>query len=624
MTLSAEVVFRVNHIGYGAYDKKYGFLCQFGSEEYSGKPFTLMKGGEVVYSGTVGAERPVGYSAFDKIYVCDFSSVNDAGTYTLQIEGVASEEFTIGSKEAYKSVLNTLLDFYQSQRCGSDDALLHDACHLNDKNAAIDCSGGWHDAGDYIKFMITGSYVALEMLTTVDYMSSYGMKHALIDERGESGIPDLLEESRIGAEWILKMTSDVANKKLYFQVSGKEDHKYWRIPEQDDITGNVGNPRALHEGWGQNLTGRSVAVLVYSSILWREYDEAFADKCMSRALEIWEVRNEFTGVQKSEPDDFYGEWTTTDDLLMAAVMLYRATGDDTYKVFMKSYYSDIKGYYIGWGNIDYLAVAACYRAGYKVDESLVKMEYILDYRAEKMLENPFYRSSGLVWGTNAEYTSHGQIALIHKMVTGSDKYLRVAQYQRDYLLGANNWGLSFIVGVGHRFPMYSHSQLNDLVDLHKGAVVGGPASKTNWEKILNLPSNFSDPYEKYQGESVYYDWLGDYYSNEVAIDYAAAALFIMTYYYGDVDGTTAVVHPEEVQSQHAIPLSVHRGTLKVDMAGVESVAICDLRGRILHNLALTKRGSSSEVALPGGISTGIYLIQIKSSEQQFTQRVYLP
>lgn len=627
MVCAGSAEFRVNHIGYGINDVKCGFLCQFGDGSYLNKEFELLQKGDVVYTGTISETRPVNNTPFSMLYVCDFSKVKEKGLYQLRVDDVVSDTFSIGAEGRYEEVLQTLLDFYRTQRCGTDDALLHEACHLNDANAAIDCSGGWHDAGDYIKFMITSTFVSLEMLTACDYLQSYGMKHALLDKNGKSGIPDILEEARVGMEWILKMTADIGNDNLYFQVSGAEDHNYWRIPEDDDETGVVGNPRKLHKGWGQNLTGRSVAVLALGAKLWREHDKEFADSCMARALEIWEIRNEYPDVIKSEPEDFYGESSAVDDMLMAATILYDVTGDEQYTVFMKHYLKSVGGYYIGWGNIDFLAVAACYRLGYEKDSTLKKMEKILEFRLEKSQEHPFFRSSGLAWGTNANYPAEAQMAIMYKMLTGSDKYMEVAQHQRNYLLGANNWNISFIVGVGHRFPRRSHSQLNDLVDLHRGAVVGGPAVKSSWEKILTLPSSFGDMYKKYQGDVVYYDWIGDYYTNEVAIDYAAAALFLMSYYYADIDATTGIIQADKSSVAEQLLQSTQSGRefkFQLPEKRVAAMQVCDMRGRVLETIQLRQEGAQFRGTVCSSISAGVYILRIVSGECVQKVRVYLP
>lgn len=627
MVSVASVEFRVNHVGYGVNDVKYGFLCQFGAGSFLDKEFELLKDGSVVYTGTITIKQSVANTPFDALYICDFSSVKKKGMYQLRVDGILSEKFSIGAEGRYENVLQTIHDFYRAQRCGTDDALLHEACHLNDATAAIDCSGGWHDAGDYIKFMVTSSFVALEMLVTCDYLQSYGMEKGLLDKNGQTGIPDILEEARVGIEWILKMTSDIANKNLYFQVSGQEDHKYWRIPEEDDKTGNVGNPRTLHKGWGLNLTGRSAAVLALGAKLWEKHDKAFADACLARALEIWEVRGEYKEARPSEPESFYNESSTDDDMLLAAALLYEATGDETYQSFMKRYFRYVKGYNIGWSGVGFLSIATCYRLGFEKEAALDKMKYVLDFRLEKSQEHPFLRSSSLSWGTNAYYPSEAQMAIMFKMLTGDDTYMEMAQHQRNYLLGANNWDMSFVVGVGYRYPLRSHSQLNDLVDLHRGAVVGGPAAKSSWENILTLPTSFHDPYNKYQSDVVYYDWIGDYYTNEVSIDYAAAALFIMSYYYGDVDGTTGVIHADMDNAHKNFLKPIQNGRdFQFHLSGQKlgTMDVCDMRGRVLQSVALHREGVLFSGSVSQTISSGIYILRIVSDKYTQKVRVYLP
>lgn len=627
MISNGEVEFRVNHIGYGAKETKRAYLCQFGSGSYIGKTFDVVSDkNDIVYTGTITNTRDIGYTAFDAIYECDFSSVISDGDYSIKIDAIESDQFSINNPSAYKKVLNTMLDFYQAQRCGNAGALLHGPCHLNDANAAIDCSGGWHDAGDYIKFMITASFVTLEMLTTYDYLHSYNVEEGLIDERGTGGVPDILEEARIGLEWILKMTADVKNGKLYYQVSGSEDHNYWRIPETDDETGVVGNPRALHKGWGENLTGRTVACLAIASRVWKEYDAAFAQKCLERALEIWAIRKDYKDVQKSNPEDYYGEWTSLDDMLMGSIELYNATGDDAYLPLVEYYLNNNNGYYIGWGNIDFLGVAACFRAGIEVEAAQKKMLKILDHRKTRSEEQTFYRSSGLSWGTNASYPSEAQMGIMYSLLTGDDTYLEMAQAQRDYLLGVNNWNISFIAGVGHRYPENSHSQLNDLVELHRGAVVGGPALDSSWGKILSLPKSFNDPYKKYQGRAVYYDWKGDYYTNEVAIDYSAAALFVISYYYGVMKKETSIIFDNsDKEEQKSLPFVQNGRDFNFFLDGdMCDVIVTDLRGRILQELRLKKDGLKFSGQVSSSISAGVYILRVEVGGLQKQMSIYLP
>ena len=63
--------------------------------------------------------------------------------------------------DVYRRVIPTSLQFFRVQRCGNSNPAAHGPCHLNKSvivggqrdGQTIDVSGGWHDAGDYIKFL---------------------------------------------------------------------------------------------------------------------------------------------------------------------------------------------------------------------------------------------------------------------------------------------------------------------------------------------------------------------------------------------------------------------------------------------------------------------------------------
>lgn len=525
------MVFRYNQVGYRKKDMKLISLCLEHGEVIKDKAFTLFdsKYGRVVFSGELKLSKNSENTPFVDIYICDISNYSVPGSYYLKVDDKnKSPEFKIVESDAYVEVLNNLICFFKSQRCGDTNPLIHKPCHLNDRLGLHDTSGGWHDAGDYIKFMGTTSYVCVNMLTAIEYAIEYGYSDTLKSETEE--IPILLIEARIGIEWILKMTAAVKSGILYYQVGGEDDHDYWRKPESDDETGIVGNPRIKHVGWGRNLTGRTVAALLLSSRLWKMYDINFSDECKKRAMDLWDVKDLYPNVQCSTPSDYYFENSSDEDILLAALEMYRATGKSNYKDLAIELLGKIDGYHLGWQKCDFLGVALAYRLGIKRDETLNIMEGLLYYKNNLCEENSFGLSTPAVWGTTANMMSDAQAALMYYCITGDNKFNAIFSKQMDYLLGNNNWGVSFIVGIGNVFPKNIHSQINDLYDLQIGAVVGGPAEKKAWENEITLPGKFNDEYFRYQSEYVYFDCKEDYFTNEIAIDYAISVMFVTLFY----------------------------------------------------------------------------------------------
>src|SRR4029077_1564434 len=123
------------------------------------------------------------------------------------------------------------LSFYQNERDGPNyipSALRTAPAHLNDENAmtyltpsykastggfsgsltplgiSMDASGGWWDAGDYLKFVETTSYtVDLMLLLVRDFPTEAG-----------SGFT---AEAKFGTDWLMKMWND-STKTMYYQV----------------------------------------------------------------------------------------------------------------------------------------------------------------------------------------------------------------------------------------------------------------------------------------------------------------------------------------------------------------------------------------------------------------------
>ena len=134
---------RANMLGYLVNDSKISII---GSEEnLEGQHFYLVEENDlekILFSGIISSSRGNRNTPFKYNFPCDFSDFKKPGRYKLKLaDGTLSHSFTIGDIEVYQNALSTVLDFFHSQRCGDTDPILHEPCHLNDSNAAIDVSG---------------------------------------------------------------------------------------------------------------------------------------------------------------------------------------------------------------------------------------------------------------------------------------------------------------------------------------------------------------------------------------------------------------------------------------------------------------------------------------------------
>jgi hypothetical protein len=97
---------------------------------------------------------------------------------------------------------------------------------LRATHTTIDASGGWFDAGDYVKFVETASFVDVLQLVAL---------------RDDTDQPALRAEAGFGLDWLTKMW-DPGRRALYYQVGIGDgnghsilgDHDLWRLPQADD------------------------------------------------------------------------------------------------------------------------------------------------------------------------------------------------------------------------------------------------------------------------------------------------------------------------------------------------------------------------------------------------------
>src|SRR5215471_4076926 len=225
---------RVNQVGYVSGAAKRAYLLASAAE--TGATFVLKNssGSTVFGPMAIGANLGSWSSSYPDVYALDFDSVTTAGTYSISVTGpvaATSPSFVIDTAQnVYASAMANSLSFYQNERDGPNyiaSALRTAPGHLNDQNAmtyltpsynagsgrfsgdltslgiSMNASGGWWDAGDYLKFVQTTSYtVDMMLLLARDFPTQAG-----------SGFT---AEARFGTDWLLKMWND-NTKTLYYQ-----------------------------------------------------------------------------------------------------------------------------------------------------------------------------------------------------------------------------------------------------------------------------------------------------------------------------------------------------------------------------------------------------------------------
>ena len=335
---------RVHQTGYVASAPKRAYLMSSGSS--SGASFSVLNSsGSPVYSAAVGASQG-SWGSFTHVYALDFDSVTTPGTYTISVIGAisaSSPSFAVDTgANLYATPLANTLYFYENERDGANfiaTPLRTAAGHLNDAHAkvyftptfnkkdnagtltptgvVIDASGGWWDAGDYMKFVETHSYVVALMLIGVrDFPNQMG---------AASNTSNFTAEAKFGLDWLQRMWDD-NSKTFYYQVavaSGGHayvgDHDIWRLPQVDDTYQNCVSPyeyicnrpvfQTTAGGAGAsispNLAGRMAASLAECYQVLKTSNPTYADQCLLSAEHIFDLANTAPGqLLTAGPYDF--------------------------------------------------------------------------------------------------------------------------------------------------------------------------------------------------------------------------------------------------------------------------------------------------------------------------------
>ncbi len=215
-----------------------------------------------------------------------------------------------------------------------------------DGNGTIDLTGGWHDAGDHVKFGLPGSYSA----STVGW-GYYEFRDAYKEMGLDKHVED---ELRWINDYFMKATflDDDGKVVAYcYQVGeGNNDHNYWCPPElQVDGTfvasSSCGVKRpayfATTEMPASDQCAGAAASLAVNYLNFKDTDSEYAKKCLDYALalydfavethtEEWEIGTTPTATSLGYDGGFYTSSYDYDELAWAAVWLYYCTEDYDY------------------------------------------------------------------------------------------------------------------------------------------------------------------------------------------------------------------------------------------------------------------------------------------------------
>ncbi len=561
---------RVNLVGYLPKDPKRAIV--FSDEPLSGSAAVVRASSrERVASAALRPSPAPGWGRFDHYYDVDFSDVVHPDSYYVEVGpgGVRSATFAIG-EDVYGDSHELLLEFMRQQRCGYNP-FLDVVCHRRDGRTAygplpegtfIDVYGGWHDAGDQLKYMITSSNATAQLLLAYALEpDKFADRTDALGHERPNGVPDVLDEARWGLDWMHRMHPEPGH--LYHQIADDRDHIGWKWPDRDssDYGWGPGSYRVVYfangrpQGLAQyesratgiaNLAGRYAAAMAMAYTIYdRRGETAFAHKSLRAAVEVYRMGKEKEGFQQGNSYGApyrYTEDTWADDMEWGAASLYEATGDEQYVEDAKRYARLIgTTSWMGRDTTDHYQFYPYVNVGHfalypHVDEAF-RDTLAAFYRdgIEKALDasksNPFSIGVPFIWCSNNLMTGLITQILLYERMTGDTSYRELLTAHRDWLLGRNPWGTSMFTGIPENgeYPVDVHTSVWALTGEEvRGGLVDGPVYGTIFRQLRGLQLSEPDEFAHLQNPFVvYHDDIGDYSTNEPTMDGTAGAVFLM-------------------------------------------------------------------------------------------------
>lgn len=592
--LARGSILRVDQVGYLPQAPKRGLLMTAGDARGLGFSVTSPAGATVL-TGRIGSASRAWGRRWRHVYPLDFNALRAPSVYVLRVGALRSAPFRVDTGAAlFAPLAGNAVAFLARQRDGAAldgrppphrndrHALVYRTPRLDDRpvralratRTRVDVAGGWADAGDYLKFTSTASFTDTLLLFTLRDLAP--------------GVPDreaLEREARWGTDWLLRMWQPRRGVLLEQVGIGDGDgdgllgdHDLWRLPQRDDAMRGRAARFIAHRPVfaanlpgrpiSPNLAGRTAAAFALCAQVFVHSDPAYAHRCLLAGQQVYQhAAKDWRGpLAGSVPTSYYGEPEWRDDMELAAIELYLATrsvrtrdlphrerydylepaatwadaymsapdaGQDSLNLYDVSAlaHSDLYRVMVATHNTTNLETNA--------SDVLADLRDQLRLGAHLASREPFGLANP---ATNVDTVPHALgyavEARLYDDLVRRPVFAPLAQHELDWVLGANPWGTSFVVGAGSAFPRCLSHQVANLAGspdgrgaLLLGATVDGPTSARDLGPIgapdgfRRCPARGGNAYRRFDADGLHYlDDVRSPSTSEPADDITALAL----------------------------------------------------------------------------------------------------
>lgn len=510
---------------------------------------------QVVMEGSA-QDLGIDESSGDHVYAVDFSGVTQEGIYYVRNEaGDRSHRFRIGA-DIYRKLQHDMTKALYYQRCGCEltkeyaGVYTHPCCHTGDavlwenRGVVKEVKGGWHDAGDYGRY-ISPAAVAVGHLLYAYYLFPESFGESLDIPESGNGIPDVLNECRYELEWMLKMQDEEGG--AYHKLTS-ERHADFIMPQEDTAQFYLFPVSSM-------ATADYAASMALASRVYRQFDVRFADRLLDAAHRAYgwlEKHPEYVGFKNPESCNTgeYDDVCDLDERLWAASEMLVTTGEQKYQEQLTALLKEnLTKTDFGWTDVSgFAALAVLTDVTHKATaDSVMNLRQAVLAEADRLVTVAEKSGYGVamepedyVWGSNMVVLNRGMLLVLAALVTEQDTvdgmseksggkakiYEQTALAQMDYLLGMNAVDYSYVTGHGEHAYRHPHNRPTecDGIELPMPGWVSGGPFKTPCDEVGIEKIPAGTPPMK-----CYVDHAACYSLNEITIYWNSPAVFVTAF-----------------------------------------------------------------------------------------------
>ncbi len=432
----------------------------------------------------------------------------------------------------YDKVFYQVCRMFYLQRCGcrlteeQAGVYAHPACHttaarIYGTENFMDVSGGWHDAGDYGRYVVPAAKAVADlMLAYTAAPSMFNSSLALHDSTDD--VPDILTEVRYELEWMQRMQHD----------DGGVWHKVTCAGFPGFVMPELETDELIIAPVSTAATGGFAAAMAIAARVYAPFDAVFAQACLSAARRAWDFLSVTQPIPFNNPEGIitgtYDDECDCDERYWAACALYAATGEEAYHDYIRRSYNPRWAADLGWadvgayGNAVYLSLSDdMVHADLKrmlADELLNAADQIVEATDSSEYN---ISVSDFIWGSNMLVLNNAMLLLMASDICPKQAYAICARRHIDYIFGNNPMSVCYVTGVNDASTKHPHHRPSIATgQTMPGMLAGGPDEHLHDACAEEHLKGNTPP-------CCYIDHADSYSTNEVAIYWNSPLVYVM-------------------------------------------------------------------------------------------------